>query len=85
MPSEVSIEIFVPLEFHQFISAAILRLKYTSQNLQAVKTANGVRLHGFADMDTQNIEREVTYQIYREKIFQETLTMRQNLYQMLVM
>ncbi|MCR8547817.1 hypothetical protein M4578_08260 [Salipiger sp. P9] len=85
MPSESIVDIPVPLELQEFVPAAILRLKYMFPEIKIERVPNGVTLHGIEDVDARKFEREISYQIYREKIFQETLTMRQNLYQMLVM
>lgn len=85
MSSETLADVSVPPEFHEFIPAAILRLKYIFPDLDIETTRNGVRLSGTLDLDTIRLEREVTYQVYREKIFQQTLPMRRDLYQMLAM
>ena len=77
-------DISVSPEFHGFIPAAILRLKYIFPELDIETTVNGVKLSGTREIDAQQLEREVTYQIYREKIFQETLPMRRDLYEILV-
>ncbi|MGX0878996.1 hypothetical protein ACSSV4_003703 [Roseovarius sp. MBR-154] len=85
MPAESIIDISIPLELQEFVPAAILRLKYMFPEMRIERAPNGVTLHRVKEVDAHKVEREVAYQIYREKIFQETLTMRQNLYQMLVM
>ena len=83
MSPETLVEISVSQEFHEFIPAATLRLKYLFPEVDIEATVNGVRLSGTAKMDASQIEAEITYQVYREKVFQQTLPMRRDLYQML--
>lgn len=85
MSEKILADISVSPEFHEFIPAAIMRLKYIYPDLDIETSANGVRLSGALEVNTERLERDVTYQIYREKIFQQTLSMRRDLYQMLSM
>lgn len=77
--------ISVSPEFHEFIPAAIMRLKYIFPKVEIKRTENGLNIYGAGDSIVQRLEQEVTYQIYREKIFQQTLPMRRDLYHMLTM
>jgi hypothetical protein len=78
-------DISISPKFQEFIPAAIMRLKYIFPDLDIEATANGLKLTGTKEIDDLRLEREVIYQIYREKIFQQTLSMRRDLYQMLAM
>jgi hypothetical protein len=77
--------ISVSPEFHEFIPAAMMRLKYIFPDIAIETTENGVKLTGTVEIDELRLEREVAYHIYREKIFQQTLPLRRDLYQMLAM
>ncbi len=77
------IDIPISSEFREFIPSAALRLRYIYPNLKIEPTANGVKLSSVAELEATQVEQEVFYQIYREKIFQQTLPMRRDLYKML--
>lgn len=85
MSHNICANISVSSEFHEFIPAAILRLKYIFPDFDVEITDNGLKMCGKWEVDIRRLEREVTYQIYREKIFQQTLPMRLDLYKMLAM
>lgn len=70
-------------EFDPYIPAALLRLGYIYPELGFSVSDKGISVHGVPGFDPAQIEREVTYQIYREKIFRQTLPMRQKLYAMM--
>lgn len=70
-------------EFRPFIGAALLRLGYIYPDLEFRVSSEGVQVSGALRSDNTRLEREVTYQVYREKIFRETLPMRQSLYEIL--
>lgn len=75
--------ISISAEFSEFIPAAILRLKYLHPKVEFEPTPDGIAAVSVEKIDIAQLSREVVYQVYREKIYQETLTMRQSLYQML--
>lgn len=87
MPDTASSEKYtiIPIfpEFHEFIPPAILRLRYIFPDVEIKPAPEGVKVIGTIEVDGSQLEREVNYQIYREKIFQNTLSLRQSLYQML--
>jgi len=78
-----NLDISIDQEFHAFIPAALLRLRYIYPALEFVATEQGLMVNGTAEVDRVWFERDVTYQVYRERIFQQTLHMRQSLYAML--
>lgn len=83
MTPELHSKVSIPRELHEYIPAAILRLQYIYPELTVESTATGLILYAASKAVPENIEREVSYQVYRESIFQKTLPMRRNLYQML--
>ena len=83
MPASPLLDISIDPEFHPFIPAALLRLGYLYPELDFAVSKQGIAVRGESDYDLVWLEREVTYQVYREKIFQQTLPMRQSLFTML--
>jgi hypothetical protein len=75
--------ILIDPEFHPCIPAALLRLGYLYPELDFSVSEQGVAVLGASAADPAQLEREVSYQVYREKIFRQTLPMRQSLYAML--
>ncbi|MDX2485282.1 MAG: hypothetical protein QNK42_16665 [Pseudodonghicola sp.] len=58
-------------------------MRYIYPELEFGATEQGVAVNGTSEFDATRLEREVIYQVYREKIFQQTLPMRKGLYEML--
>lgn len=83
MSASPILNISIDTEFDPCIPAALLRLGYIYPELDFSVSDKGVTVYGASGFDPAQIEREVTYQIYREKIFRQTLPMRQKLYAML--
>ncbi|WP_323038898.1 hypothetical protein [Gemmobacter sp.] len=83
MSARAIIDISIDPEFHPFIPAALLRLRYIYPALKFRSTDAGVTVEGASETDPVRLKREVAYQVYREKIFQDTLPLRQSLYEML--
>ena len=77
-------EISVEQEFQEYINAALLRLGYIYPHLEFSVSRCTISVKGnLSQVDKNEIKREVLYQIYREKIFNQTLPMRENLYKIL--
>jgi len=85
MQHNICTSISVSPEFREFIPAAILRINYIFPDFDVEITENGLKMCGKGDFEIRRLEREVMYQIYREKIFQQTLPMRLDLYKILAM
>ena len=83
MSPHTVLDISIDSEFHSFIPAALLRLEYIYPELGFEPSELGVTVSGTSRADPARLKREVAYQVYREKVFQQTLPMRQNLYEML--
>jgi len=77
------LDISIDPEFHPCIPAALLRLGYLFPELDFAMSERGVTVRGASGSNSARLEREVSYQVYREKIFRQTLPMRQSLYAML--
>lgn len=77
-------KVFIDCEFRRFIPSALLRLGYIYPELNLSFSGNHIIITGdFSKYKIREIYRDVRHQIYREKIFQDTLDMRKNLYKML--
>ena len=83
MSASPVINILIDPEFHPCIPAALLRLGYLFPELDLALSEQGVTVRGVSGYNLAWLEREVSYQVYRVKIFRQTLPMRQSLYAML--
>lgn len=85
MTSSLDQNAIIPIapEFQEYIPTAILRLKYLFPDIECEPVPNGIRVVDAKGIGEARFSREIAYQVYREKIFRETLLLRQNLYQML--
>ncbi len=83
MSASPVISILIDPEFHPCIPAALLRLRYLYPELDFSVSEQGVTVLGTHGSDPAQLDREVSYQVYRAKIFRQTLPMRQSLYTML--
>ena len=71
-------------EFQPYIPAALLRLGYLYPEVDFSVSEKGVLARCATPYSNlMKIKRDIMYQVYREKIFHETLEMRLNLYKML--
>lgn len=83
MTDPTNFDVSIDQEFQPFIPAALQRLAYIYPALEFSPTERGVSVNGKSEVDFVKLKREVTYQIYRERVFQQTLPMRHSLYAML--
>lgn len=72
-----------PLEFLRYIPAAVVRLGYLFPRVEVQSTTTGVLVHLDALDRSEEVIKEVKYQVYREKIYSDTLPLRKDLYSML--
>ena len=64
--------------FEPYVASALVRLGYLYPDARFVPVANGIEITtDGADHDV--LAREVQYALYREKIYAETLPLRQSL------
>ncbi|MDX8456021.1 hypothetical protein RFM98_25135 [Mesorhizobium sp. VK9D] len=69
----------IPQTFQQFVDGALLRLQAQHPHLRFTATESGVEVQGVAAAAADEIRRQVSYAVYREKVYAETLPLRQNL------
>lgn len=81
-PDELIIE--VPEVFVTYIDAVIVRLGYLKPDLQLFAHNGTIRSPLANTADAEKIKREVMHMIYRERIYSETLELRQTLLKVLV-
>lgn len=66
-----------------YIPASITRLSYLFPDVEFDKSQKGIQVTIKNEADFREIKREVMHQLYRERIFAETLELRKNYYKML--
>jgi hypothetical protein len=74
---QVTIEI--PQTFHQFVDGALLRLQAQYPRLRFKSSSAGVETEPVTAADLDELRRNVFHAVYREKIYVETLPLRQSL------
>ena len=74
-------EVSVEAQFNQFVDAAITRLRYLYPDLNFSQVQSGIKFDGeFEGTEAKEVVREINHQLYREKIFADTLSIRRSLY-----
>jgi hypothetical protein len=76
---ENSIEIFIPESFEKYLDAASVRLGYLHPEIVFKKSECGIRAYWEAGNDApceDEIRKNALHQVYRERIFAETLPIR---------
>jgi hypothetical protein len=73
----------IPEELLDYVPQAILRLSYLHEGLEIAVGGVGLEIVAKRGEVPPDLPREIRYQLYREKIFQETLPLRRDLYKML--
>ncbi|CCG06886.1 hypothetical protein [Pararhodospirillum photometricum] len=76
------VAIDVPEGFSSFVEPALVRLGYLYPSLKIFRDENSLVLEAPEGLET--CAAEVRYQLYRERIYQETLPIRCCLYEGLV-
>ncbi|WP_133304820.1 hypothetical protein [Mesorhizobium sp. DCY119] len=69
----------IPQQFESYVAAALLRVQVLFPALKFQQCDNGVTIHGIAVAEEGNVRKALLYAVYREKIYAETLSMRQDL------
>jgi hypothetical protein len=72
-------EVEIPQEFRVFVPAALMRLQVIHPTLEFSRDADLVVVGGPNSFDPTEIRKSVLHSIYREKIYAETLPLRQSL------
>lgn len=78
----VSVEVTVPAVFAPYVGQALVRLSYLHPRTSFVSHPDRIIAHSPEGATVS--AREITYQLYREKIYQESLPMRDLLYRTLL-
>ena len=73
----------IPSDLSVYIPQALVRLGYLYKDLEFRQVVEGVAVEGEEVSLTPKLLREVLYQVYREKVYQESLPLRRAMYQML--
>ena len=71
-----SLKIDIPDEFGKFVPAAIVRLTYLYPDCEFSNGDGAVVVTVNGDEQSDELKREVMHQIYRERIYSETLSVR---------
>lgn len=71
-----SLKIDIPEEFGKFVPAAIVRLTYLYPDYEFSDGDGSVFVTVNDDEQSDELKREVMHQIYRERIYSETLSVR---------
>ncbi|TGS85763.1 hypothetical protein EN817_20865 [Mesorhizobium sp. M3A.F.Ca.ET.174.01.1.1] len=74
---QVTIEI--PPTLHRFVDGALLRLQSQYPNLDFRASSTGVQVAPAAALDLNDLRKQISYAVYREKIYVETLPLRRSL------
>lgn len=67
--------------FARHVKAAVARLQYLYPSLTFAVAGQSIAVDGLTDTSEDNLRRDVAYQLYREKIYQDGLPMRQAMYE----
>ena len=80
MSSVYKTKIDVPKTFSELTEKALVRLSYLEPELTFSPVADGIEIEGsqaFSADQLTELRKTIFHQLYREKIYQETLPMRQ--------
>ncbi len=67
--------------FARHVRVAVARLQYLYPSLTFAVEGQSIAIDGLAAGAEDNLRRDVAYQLYREKIYQDGLPMRQAMYE----
>jgi hypothetical protein len=66
----------IPARFAAHADAALTRLGYLHPAVEFALTGNSITAAATADADAALLRRDISYALYREKIYAETLAIR---------
>jgi hypothetical protein len=78
--SDLTIRVDIPDIGTPYLNAAIVRLSYLHPNACFEVTEGGLNATGHFKGSEASIRRDILFSVYREKIYQETLPMRRQLF-----
>ncbi|QIA22393.1 MULTISPECIES: hypothetical protein [Mesorhizobium] len=73
------VEIEIPQNFLGFVEGALLRVQIQYPSLRFSVSAGSVEVARLPDLDLDDVRKSVLHAVYREKIYVETLPLRQAL------
>lgn len=73
----------IPMELHPYLSAAAVRVGYLHPNFTIELSPEGFRVSGPQAVRQLGLKRDLLHAVYREKIYHETLALRQGLLDLL--
>ncbi|MCI5073977.1 hypothetical protein [Oricola sp.] len=76
---EARIRVVIPALLKKYAELAIARLGYLYPAARFTLCDNCIEVSGEFDVAEETIAKEINYALYRERIFAETLSMRQDL------
>jgi hypothetical protein len=76
-------DILVPAEFAAAVSSALVRLQYLYPSYAFQTEGERIVVTGVEPERLPEMQREITYALYREKIYADGLPMRRRLYERL--
>lgn len=75
----VKVTIDIPRTFHGFVDGALLRLQSQYPSLDFRASSTGIQVASAIALDLDDLKRQISYAVYREKIYVETLPLRRSL------
>jgi hypothetical protein len=75
----VQVTIDIPYTLHRFVDGALLRLQSQYPNLDFRASSTGIEVASTAALDLSDLRKQISYAVYREKIYVETLPLRRSL------
>ncbi|RUX48821.1 hypothetical protein EOA33_14430 [Mesorhizobium sp. M4A.F.Ca.ET.050.02.1.1] len=81
MPKAAELDFVVDVspQFEEHANSAILRLQSLYPTCRFTWRDGGISISGSSDLSEERLRKDVLHAVYREKIYAETLTMRQAL------
>lgn len=81
MPNAVELDFVVDVspQFEKHVDSAMLRLQALYPACQFAWRDGGISIRGSSDLTEERFRKDVLHAVYREKIYAETLIMRQAL------
>lgn len=69
----------VPSQFEPYLAAALLRVQVLFSNMTFRQNSRDITIEGAGLTEECNVRKALLHAVYREKIYAETLSMRQDL------
>ncbi|RUW68754.1 hypothetical protein [Mesorhizobium sp. M4B.F.Ca.ET.049.02.1.2] len=77
--TDVDVVVEIPPQFAKYADAAMLRLQVLYPVCRFAKQGGGISVSSSGGLAADQFRKDVLHAVYREKIYSETLTMRQAL------